>query len=223
MKTTRSRTALVAGASGLVGRSLLAQLLESPRYGLVHVLLRRSVAELPAHRKIKVMTVDFDRLLPLPRVDDVYIALGTTIKMAGSQAAFRRVDFDAVVNTARAAKASGAWRLLVVSALGADAKSRVFYNRVKGEMQQAITGLGYETVIIAQPSLLLGDRAVLGQRTRTAEGLATGLLRPMLGLVPRRVRPIKADDVARAMIRAALAAKPGVTFLGSGEMQPPRA
>jgi uncharacterized protein YbjT (DUF2867 family) len=181
------------------------------------------VAELPAHRKIRVMTVDFDRLPPLPRVDDVYIALGTTIKTAGSQAAFRRVDFDAVVNTARAAKASGAWRLLVVSALGADAKSRVFYNRVKGEMQQAITGLGYETVIIAQPSLLLGDRAVLGQKTRTAESLATGLLRPMLGLVPRRVRPIRADDVARAMIRAALAAKPGVTILGSGEMQPPRA
>jgi uncharacterized protein YbjT (DUF2867 family) len=96
----------------------------------------------------------------------------------------------------------------------------VFYNRVKGEMQDAITALGYETVIIAQPSLLLGDRAMLGQRTRTAESLATGLLRPVLGLVPRRVRPIAADDVARAMVRAALAAKPGVTILGSGEMQP---
>ena len=89
----------------------------------------------------------------------MFITLGTTIKVAGSQAAFRQVDFAFVVNTARAAKAAGATRLAVVSALGADTKSRVFYNRVKGEMEAAVAQLGYQSIVIAQPSMLLGDRA----------------------------------------------------------------
>src|SRR4029450_14114644 len=89
-----------------------------------------------------------------PPVEDVFIALGPTIKIAGSEEAFRQVDFDFVVNTARAARAAGATRLAVVSALGADAKSRIFYNRVKGEMQDAIAQLGYETIVIAHASLL---------------------------------------------------------------------
>ena len=111
-----------------------------------------------------------------PPVDDVFITLGTTIKVAGSQAAFRQVDFAFVVNTARAARVAGATRLAVVSALGADAKSRVFYNRVKGEMEAAIAQLGYKSVVIAQPSLLLGDRAALGQPVRSSEVWAARLL-----------------------------------------------
>lgn len=90
-------------------------------------------------------------------------SLGTTIKIAWSEAAFRRVDFDFVVNIARAARTAGATRLAVVSAVGADPTSRIFYNRVKGEMQVAVMQLGYESVVIAEPSLLLGDRAALGQ------------------------------------------------------------
>jgi uncharacterized protein YbjT (DUF2867 family) len=158
------RIALLAGATGLVGRALLSLLLASKHYGRVHVLLRRPAPDIKGSPKLNVHLVDF-AMLPaaLPTADDVFIALGTTIKLAGSEAAFRQVDFAFVVNTARGARAAGATRLAVVSALGADAKSRVFYNRVKGEMEAAIAQLGYETVVVAQPSLLLGDRAALGQ------------------------------------------------------------
>jgi len=216
---TGTRSTLLAGASGLIGRALLPLLLQSTRYTHVHVLLRRSVPDLPAHDKQQIHLVDFAQLPVLPGVDDVFVALGTTIKAAGSQDAFRRIDFDAVVATARAALAAGARRLLVVSALGADPASRTFYNRVKGEMQQAVTALGYESVIIAQPSLLLGDRARLGQPARRGEEWAIRLLHPALRWVPRSVRPIQADSVAQAMLRAALSAAPGVTVLSSGQMQ----
>jgi uncharacterized protein YbjT (DUF2867 family) len=152
-------------------------------------------------------------------VDDVFITLGTTIEVAGSQAAFRQVDFDFVVNTARAARAAGATRLAVVSSLGADAKSRVFYNRVKGEMEAAITQLGYKSVVIAQPSLLLGDRAKLGQPARSGEVWAARLLGPLRWMVPKRVRPIHARAVASALLAAILDAEPGVRVLKSGAMQ----
>jgi len=117
--------ALLAGASGLVGQALLSLLLADARWSAVHLLLRRPLAGLPTSGKCHVHTVNFAALPALPPVDEVFIALGTTIKQAGSQAAFRAVDFDAVVNTARAARAAGATRLAVVSALGADRHSRV--------------------------------------------------------------------------------------------------
>lgn len=139
--------------------------------------------------------------------------------MAGSEQAFRRVDFDAVVNTARAAHAAGATRLAVVSALGADAHSRIFYNRVKGEMQQAVQAFGYASVVFAQPSLLIGDRLALGQPERPGERWAERLLSPVMRLVPRGIRPIAADKVARALLQATLEARPGMRFLSSAEMQ----
>jgi uncharacterized protein YbjT (DUF2867 family) len=163
--------------------------------------------------------IDYERLNTLPAVDDVFIALGTTIKVAGSEDAFRKVDFDAVVNTAREARAAGARRLMVVSALGADSRSRVFYNRVKGEMEAVVSALGYDTVVIAQPSLLLGDRAALGQPARSGEQWASRLLGPVMGLVPKRVRPIEARRVARALLRAAWSAQPGIHVLSSAAMQ----
>jgi len=216
------RRALLAGTTGLIGRALLPLLLESARYERVHALVRRAVPDLPAHPKLQIHVVDFDRLPVLPAVDDVFIALGTTIKVAGSQEAFRRVDFDAVLNTARAARQAGAKRLLIVSALGADASSRVFYSRVKGEMQVAAATLGYEVLVFVQPSLLAGDRSALGQPTRAGEVWAMRLLRPVLGWVPAGVRPIAAVDVARAMLNAALASSPGTHVLRSAEMQPAR-
>ena len=109
--------------------------------------------------------------------------------------------------------------MAVVSALGADAKSRVFYNRVKGEMQDAIAQLGYESVVIAQPSLLLGDRAALGQPARSGEVWAARLLGPLGWMVPEGVRPIPARAVASAMLAAIVDTKPGVRVLKSGAMQ----
>src|SRR5437660_3241693 len=214
------RIALLAGATGLVGRALLQMLLTSKQYRSVHVLLRRSAPDIEANAKLNVHQVDFARLpAAFPAVDDVFIALGTTIKIAGSEAAFRQVDFDFVVSTARAARATGATRLAVVSALGADAKSRAFYNRVKGEMQAAIAQLGYESVVIAQPSLLLGDRAALGQPARGGEVWARRLVGPPGWIVPKGVRPIPASAVASALLAAILDATPGVRVLKSGAMQ----
>ena len=218
--SSSSRTALLAGATGLIGRVLLNRLLAAVEYRRVTVLVRRPPGDIDAHRKLDIRTVDFAKLpTPFPAVDDVYIALGTTIKTAGSQEAFRQVDFDYVVGIADAARQAGAIRLAVVSALGANAHSHVFYNRVKGEMQQAIDGLGYRTVVIAQPSLLVGDRAALGQPVRNTEVLVARLLRPVMGFVPKGVRPIDADDVAAAMLKAMLAGAPGTRILGSGLMQ----
>ena len=218
-KTLPPRIALLAGATGLVGRALLPLLLQHPAYARVHVLLRRSASGIEAHPHLQSHIVDFKRLGALPKADDVYIALGTTIKVAGSEAAFRQVDFDFVVETARAARAAGAQRLAVVSALGADARSRVFYNRVKGEMQDAVAQLGYDNVTLAQPSLLIGDRAALGQPVRAGEVWATRLLGPVMGLVPSSVRPIAARDVAMALLEATLTPRPGKRVLRSAQMQ----
>ena len=220
--TSNPRSAWLAGATGLVGRELLALLLASDRYAEVHALSRRAVRDLPRHPKLVAHEVDFSALpANLAHADDAYIALGTTIKAAGSQAAFRAVDFDAVVSTARASQAAGAKRLAIVSALGADASSGIFYNRVKGEMQHAVAQLGFETLVFAQPSLLIGDRAALGQPVRGGEVWAARLLRPVMGLIPAGVRPIAARNVAQAMLRAMLDAAPGQRVLSSAQMQSP--
>lgn len=219
-KTPAARSALLAGATGLIGRALLALLLAREAYRSVTVLARGPARGIAADPKLEWRGVDFAHLPdPFPAVDDLYVALGTTIKVAGSESAFRQVDFDYVVAIARAARQAGATRLAVVSALGADTKSRIFYNRVKGEMQEAIGRLGYESVALAQPSLLLGDRAALGQPVRRGEVLAARLLGPVLGLVPKSVRPIAARSVAAALVEATLAAQPGVRILGSAQMQ----
>jgi uncharacterized protein YbjT (DUF2867 family) len=213
------RIALLAGATGLVGRALLPMLLADQHYSTVRVLLRRPARDITTSAKLKVHRVDFAKLpKTLPTADDVFIALGTTIKAAGSEAAFRQVDFDFVVNTARAARAAGATRLAIVSALGADSNSRLFYNRVKGEMQAAIAQLDYESVVIAQPSLLLGNRAALGQPSRRGELWAARLAGPLGWILPRAVRPITARAVAAALLAATLDAKPGVRILKSGTM-----
>jgi uncharacterized protein YbjT (DUF2867 family) len=207
---------LLAGATGLVGRALLAELLAKPGPEPVHLLVRRP-HEAPtgaiAH------AVDFSRLPVLPPATEAYCALGTTIKDAGSQQAFRAVDFDAVLAFARAAKAAGVQRLAVVSALGADARSGNFYSRVKGEAEAALQGLGFATLIIARPSLLVGDRGALGQRTRPGERLALALTGPIAPLIPRGMRPIRADTVAHALVQALHSRGPGVHVLSSAQMQ----
>lgn len=221
-----ARRALVVGASGLVGRQIVAQLLREPRYAEVHVLLRRPpLAELPQGPRLATHPIDFRALhadpaaVRLPAVDDVYCALGTTIKAAGSQVAFREVDFDAVVDTACAARHAGAERLAVVSALGADGASPVFYNRVKGEMERAVAQLGYASLVIARPSLLAGDRAATGQPQRLGERLALGVFGPVARLLPARIRPIDAARVARALCAACLQGTSGVRVIDSAELQ----
>ena len=139
-------TALLAGASGLIGRELARQW-DGP--GLLHLLVRRPLeirgVAAPLQR---VHLLDFAALPALPRAVEAYCCLGTTIKAAGSQAAFRAVDFDAVLAFARAAQSAGVQRFAVVSALGASPRSPGFYNRVKGEMEEALAGLGFASLVI---------------------------------------------------------------------------
>jgi uncharacterized protein YbjT (DUF2867 family) len=213
-------TAMLAGASGLVGKELLALLCASAHYSAVHSLVRRASGR--ALPKLTEHVIDFEALPELPACDDVYIALGTTIKQAGSQAAFRRVDHDYVVNVARAALARGARRLGLVSAVGADPASRIFYNRVKGETQADVAALGYDSVVIVQPSLLLGDRAALGQPTRAGEVWASHLLAPIARLIPASFRPVSAADVARSLVEQMLDAPRGTVVVTSRDIHAAR-
>jgi uncharacterized protein YbjT (DUF2867 family) len=216
----RRRSAVVAGATGLVGRALVDALLADSAVGAVHVLVR---AELPQWRKRSGLTqhvVDYRAgNLALPEIDDAYCCLGTTIKVAGSQQAFRAVDFDAALSFARAARAAGATRLGLVSALGANPRSSVFYNRVKGEIEHAAAALGFDSMVIARPSLLLGDRAALGQPTRPGERVGAALTARLGWLLPRAVRPIQAATVAHALMRSVQRGEPGLFALSSGVLQ----
>jgi len=216
---SQSRTALVAGSSGLVGGHLLRQILDNPAYDRVTALTRRTLPL--THKKLVQQVVDFDRLAEVgdfPRVHDVFCCLGTTIRQAGSQEAFRKVDMTYVAELGRMAVRHRTTQFLVVTALGADPRSRVFYNRVKGETEEAIRRLQFEGIQIFRPSLLLGKR----EQSRPAERIA-GLLSPLVGWVMMgplaRYRPIKAATVARAMVRVARDAPRGSHVYESDEIR----
>lgn len=213
------RVALVAGATGLVGQEVLAALLTDKKYEYAAVLAigRRQLRE--QHPRLLSIQVEFTHLQDLPPVDDVFIALGTTIKVAGSREAFRAVDFDAVLATAKAAHQAGATRLGLVSAMGADAKSMIFYSRVKGETEQALGALGYQTLVIARPSVLAGNRAALEQPARAGELMALAISKTLKPLIPANYRVVSARDVARALIDAVAEGRPGKRVISSGEMQ----
>jgi uncharacterized protein YbjT (DUF2867 family) len=171
------------------------------------------------HPKLTSHVVDFDALERLPKADDCFIALGTTIKVAGSKDAFRAIDLKAVEAVALAAKASGATKLGVISAMGANSHSSVFYNRVKGEMELSLARMGFKSLVIARPSLIDGDRSALHQPERSGEGIGLMLARGLSPLLPANYRAIRASDIAHALIRQVKAGIPGVVTLMSGEMQ----
>ncbi len=197
---------------------MLRLLLEDSAYASVTVLARR---ELPlAHKKLQQRVVGFDRLAQIadfPRVHDVFCCLGTTMKQAGSRAAFRTVDYTYVVELARVAVRHRASQFLVVTALGADPRSRIFYGRVKGEAEEALRRLQFEGIQIFRPSWLVGARA----KGRPIERMA-GLLSPLVAWAfvgpLARYRPIKAEAVARAMVRVAREAPPGTRIYESEEI-----
>jgi uncharacterized protein YbjT (DUF2867 family) len=205
------RSALLVGASGLIGSRLLTRLLSHPEYERVTIWARRPVS-LEIHKFAQVV-VDFERLQEHAHqfaANDVYVALGSTMKKAGSQEAFRRVDHDYPIEVARIALRQGVQRFLMVSALGADTRSRVFYNRVKGEVETEIRALGLPKVWLFRPSLLVGDRAESRPGERAAIAVGKVIAPFMIGGL-RRYRPIAADAVAAAMIHAATRdVQPGV-------------
>jgi len=205
------KRALLVGGSGLVGRALVERLLAEPGYDEVHALLRRPIAGWPQHAKLRTQQVDFVALPKLPPLDEVFIALGTTIKQAGSQEAFRAVDYELVLAFAERAKALGVRHFLVISALGANARSLVFYNRVKGEMEAALQAMDWPQLTIVRPSLLLGPR----REFRLGERLAA----PLLRWIPGKYRGIEAAVLARALWRLALEEGDGVRVVESDELR----
>jgi len=190
-----SRSAIVVGATGLVGSKLVDVLLADPEIGVVHVLVRRPLAR--TDPRLRPRLVDFAQLAAIdwPAADDVYCCLGTTIGVAGSREAFRKVDYDYPLAVARGTLERGAQQFLFVSAMGADAHSSVFYSQVKGELEAAAAALGFHATIAFRPSLLAGDRA----QFRFGERVALMVLQPARWLVPRKYRPVAALAVARAM------------------------
>lgn len=237
---------MVAGATGLVGQVVLAALLtadtddsgdaattaapsgtSSSSLGgrirapaAVHVLHAEGRRAPPLrHPRLHLHAVDFGGLPSLPPVDDVYITLGTTMAAAGSQTAFRAVDYNAVMTTARAARAAGATRCGVVTAMGADANSRIFYNRVKGEVERDLKRLGFDTLVIARPSLLMGERRALGQATRPAESLSLKLFQWLAPVIPANYRARPAADIARALVHAVQTRPAGLHVLAGSALQ----
>jgi uncharacterized protein YbjT (DUF2867 family) len=210
--TDTSSSVLILGATGLVGAECVRQFAESPRFERVIALARRPLPN-AASTRVESHVIDFERLDDAARhfrVSHIVCALGTTIKKAGTQERFRRVDYDYPLASARLGVRAGARHFLLVSALGASARSRIFYSRVKGELEDAIRALPYRSVTILRPSLLLGERA----EVRPGESLG----KLFAGVVPRKWRPVHASAVATALVRAALDDHPGVRIIESREI-----
>ena len=219
-----TRTALLLGSSGLVGGHVLRLLVESRKAGAANgrwdrvvTLGRRTMPSAGAGHEHRV--VDFDVLEDEDLAcDDYFCCLGTTIKTAGSREAFARVDLEIPLRAARLALEGGAAQAVLVSALGADPSSRIFYNRVKGQAERGLEAVGFESVVIVRPSLLSGDRDEdrLGERV----GLAVlGALEPLMVGPLQPFRPTPALEVAAAMVTCAAAPRSGVRVLEPVEIR----
>ncbi|WP_026880171.1 NAD-dependent epimerase/dehydratase family protein [Hymenobacter norwichensis] len=212
------KTALIAGASGLIGSQLLPLLLASDRYSKVIAVGRRPIPQV--HPKLEQRVLAFDKLEEHAMrliADDVYCCLGTTMRQAGSKEAFYRVDYLYVVTLAALTARNFAVQLLLVSAMGADPTARIYYNRVKGEAEQAVRELPFRTIHIFRPSLLLGER----EEKRRGEQLGAVLLRvlnPVLVGPLRKYRAVSGVAVARAMLQAASKDSSGIQVHPSDEI-----
>ncbi|WP_108670744.1 oxidoreductase [Peribacillus acanthi] len=200
----KQRTALVLGASGLIGSELVKILLESPEYSHVSILVRRELSY--HHDKLTQIVADFDRLDNYEHafeVDDVYSCLGTTIKKAKSKENFQKVDYEYTMNAARMTKRYSGGNFFTITALGADPDSMFFYNRVKGNVERDLKKLDLPNVHIFQPSLLLGDRTEFRQGEKIAEAIGTRLPSLFVGPI-RKYKPIEGKRVAEGMYKRAL-------------------
>jgi uncharacterized protein YbjT (DUF2867 family) len=208
--STTPNIAIVAGATGMVGGLLLNTLLDAPDYTRVYALTRRPLGR--EHPRLANRVVVFDRMaeqLKGQAAQDAYCCIGTTLADAGSEEAFRATDIDAVVLFAQAARAMQVKRFIVVSSVGADLGSKKFYLRTKGEMEDAITAVGFPSVDILQPGLLLGPRKQF-RAAEFAASLLAPVVNPFLNGAREQYRAIPADLVARAMLGAARRGGKGV-------------
>jgi uncharacterized protein YbjT (DUF2867 family) len=210
------KTALVAGSSGLIGSQLLNLLLEDSRYGKIIAISRKPI-EL-AHPKLENVVLEFDQLKQHSQAlksDHIFCCLGTTINKVKTKEAFRKVDFDYPLDLARIGKEQGAEKYLLVSALGANKNSSLFYNQVKGEVEEAITKIGIPTLHIFRPSLLVGPRS----EQRSGEEAAKWVYKIFGFMIPNKYMAIESIKVARAMINVAQENVKGVLIQESKELQ----
>ena len=205
---------ILIGATGLVGREVLRLALSDTRVTAIVAPVRKP---LPAHPKLDAPLVDFDRLpadAPWWQADAVICTLGTTMKVAGTRQAFRRVDHDYPLAAARLALAAGTRTYALNSAAGANAASRFFYNRVKGDLERDLEALGFASLTHVRPGLIGGER----EEARTGEGAALRVLRVLGPVLPRRWRINPAPRIASALLEAALAGTPGVHVVGPEQL-----
>jgi len=209
------KTALVLGATGLVGKALLNHLNTGGYYTKIKILTRRSITNISDYPRLEAIELsDFNDLPSIAdrlNARDVFCALGTTMKKAGSKAAFYAVDFIYPYALAQLALQQGAHHFLVITASGASPASRIFYNRVKGELEQALERLDYPRMTILRPSLLLGKR----DDFRLGEFAGQTLGQMLSGILPARLKPIAADALAQAMVKTARAEGSGTQILES--------
>ncbi len=202
---------MLVGATGLEGGSVLRQALDDTRVTRIVAPARRL---LPPHLKLENPLVDFEHL-PADAawwsVDGVICTLGSTMRKAGSQEAFRRVDHDFPLAVARLARQHGARAFALNSATGADPGSRFFYNQVKGEVEDALRGIGFPSLTIVRPALIGGDR----DEFRPAEFVAMRILRLADPLLPRRYRVVPHEHIARVLLEAAVTVTRGEHIIES--------
>lgn len=213
-----NKTALIIGATGLTGEECLKQLLNNAAYNQVIALTRKPLSI--THTHLQNVVVDFDHLDKYAanvKADHIYCAIGTTIGKAGSQQAFRHVDFDIPLQVAQLAKANGAQKMLLVSSMGANAGSGIFYSRTKGELEEALKKLNFESLLIFRPSILLGNR----KEKRTGEEIGRFAAEKFSFLFNGPLKKYKGTPVtvlAKAMINAGLENTHGVCIIENEEI-----
>ncbi len=196
------KTAIVIGATGVTGKHITSSLLADETYGQVIVFSRRALAQ--NHPKLLVHLVDFDRIedwAELIRGDDLFSALGTTLKQAGGKSAQYKVDYTYQANVIEAAAKNGVTRLFLVSSPQATSRSPIFYNRMKGELDEFATTLGFETLVYFKPSIITGDRP----DHRTGEKIGGAVVGVIAKWVPgaQKFRPISGEELGAAMVNCA--------------------
>jgi len=220
MKKNPKKTAadvLVAGATGLIGGAVIRLLYDDPSAGSVIALTRRKIPSFQEVERVRQEMMDFDRMEAFDRrisARTVVCALGTTIKKAGSQETFREVDYGIPIRLAEIAVKNGCEKFILVSAVGADPNSPVFYNKVKGELERDLEKIGFRSLHIIRPSLLLGDR----EEFRLGEEIGKMMVKPFRFLIPGKYKPVHAGVIAKK-IRALLDDDtPGVHIYEGGQI-----
>ena len=210
--------ALIAGATGLVGNELLQELVRGRQYHTISVLSRHEVET--TSKRVETIIVNYDALndAQIPEVDDVFCCLGTTMSKAGSKEAFRKVDYDYALRVAEITHRRGAQQYLLVSAMGADKSSYMFYSQVKGEVEEAIAKVGFDSFYVFRPSMLLGERT----ETRIGEQIGQVVMQgiaPLMVSGLKKYQAISAKTVAEAMVHVARKELEGVYVFESDKIQ----